>query len=98
MNRITLLLKVKENRLDSLDKINYRGKQILEEIKSLYPQIINCSYADSFEFNDAKSNPDKVKIVVFKMNNNVRNSDKLKIENWLKARLKSERIKVFYER
>jgi uncharacterized hydrophobic protein (TIGR00271 family) len=99
MNRLNLLLKEKENQLDSLDQNKYRGEQVLDEIKSLYPQIINCSLAESYVFKDDKSNPEEIKIIVFTTKgNNLKSSEKIKIESWLKIRLKSDRIKVFYEK
>jgi hypothetical protein len=98
MNRLNMIYQEKEKQLDSLYKKSYLGQQILDEIENLYPQIINCSYAESYVFYDTKSNPDKVEIVVFKTKvKYLKNSEKMKIENWLKARLKSNRIKVFYE-
>jgi uncharacterized hydrophobic protein (TIGR00271 family) len=98
MNRLTLLLKTRENQIDSLDKINYRGQQVLNEIKTLYPQIINCSYSETYVFKDAGSKPEKVAIIIFSTKGSKLNtSEKSKIESWLKTRFKSDRIKVFYE-
>lgn len=98
MNRLTLLLQQKEYEADSLEKLKLRGQQVLDEIKNLYPQIINCSYADSYLFSGNKSKPIKVEIVGFtSKDNSLKKSDKLKIESWLQARLKTENIKVFYE-
>jgi uncharacterized hydrophobic protein (TIGR00271 family) len=98
MNRLNQKLKEKEKQLDTINKRNYLGLQILNEIKILYPQIINCSYAESFVFKDSKSKLDKIGIVVFNTKgNNLKNSEKTKIENWLKIRLKSNKIKVYYE-
>lgn len=99
MNRLSILLKEKEKKVDSINNINYRGQQILGEIKSLYPEIINCSYSESYLFGDSTSNPEKVVIVVFTTKGAVlRSGEKVKIENWLKTRIKSDRIKVFYEK
>ena len=98
MNRLNLLLKTKENQIDSLEKRNFRGQFLLDEIKTLYPQISGCLYAESHIFIDSKSNSDKVQIVVFQLNNKkLGRSEKAKIEIWLKERLKEDRIKVFYE-
>ena len=58
MNRINMLLFGKEKQLDSLIKRNYLGRQILDKIRSLYPQISNCSYSESYAFHDTVSNPD----------------------------------------
>jgi uncharacterized hydrophobic protein (TIGR00271 family) len=100
INRLLLMVKDKEKQIDSLDIIKYRGKEILEEIKNLYPQIINCAYSESYVFNSNASVADTVAIVVFTTQGkrpNLTNNDKSKIENWLKSRLNSEKVKVFYE-
>ena len=94
-----MLLFEKDKLLDSLNKRNYLGRQMLDEIRNLYPQISNCSYAESYSFHDTTSNPDKIGIVVFTTKGkNLVNSEKEKIENWLKIRLKSKRINIYYER
>ena len=98
MNRLNQRLQEKEKQLDTINRRNYLGLQIFNEIKNIYPQIINCSYAESSVFKDAKSKPDKIGIVVFNTKGNyLKNSEKVKIENWLKIRLKSNKIKVYYE-
>jgi uncharacterized hydrophobic protein (TIGR00271 family) len=98
MNRLNMMLQGKEKQLDSLQKRNYQGRQILDEIRTLYPQIINCSYAESYAFKDGEQNPDKVVIIVFKINvKYFKNSDKKKIEVWLKTKLRTNRVKVYYE-
>jgi hypothetical protein len=84
--------------LDSLQKKDYLGRQILDEIKALYPQIVNCSYGESFVFKDGGQNPEKLVIIVFKISGKYfRNSDKKKIEDWLTKKLGTNRVKVYYE-
>jgi uncharacterized hydrophobic protein (TIGR00271 family) len=100
INRLLLLLKDKEKQIDSLDTVKYRGKEILGEIKNLYPQITNCAYSESYVFNSNASVTDTVAIIVFSTQakgSDLIMSDKSKIENWLQARLNSEKIKIFYE-
>ena len=100
INRLLVLVKDQEMHIDSLDIVKYRGKEILEEIKNLYPQIINCAYSESYVFNSDASIADTVAIVVFTTQGKrpyLIKSDKSKIENWLQSRLNSEKIKVFYE-
>jgi uncharacterized hydrophobic protein (TIGR00271 family) len=97
-NRLNMMLHEKDKQLDSIYNKNNQGREILDEIKNLYPQIINCSYAESYVFYDNKSNPEKVEIVIFKTKDQyLKTSEKKKIENWLKTRLKSDRVKVYYE-
>jgi uncharacterized hydrophobic protein (TIGR00271 family) len=99
MNRINMLLLGKEKQLDSLIKRDYLGRQILDEIRSLYPQISNCTFAESYAFHDTVSNPDKINLIVFTTKGKyLFKSEKEKIENWLKTRLKSDRIEVYYEK
>jgi uncharacterized hydrophobic protein (TIGR00271 family) len=98
MNRLNMILHVKEKQLDSLQKKNYLGRQILDEIKALYPQIVNCSYGESFVFKDGEQNPEKLVIIVFNISGKYfRNSDKKKIEDWLTKKLGTNRVKVYYE-
>jgi len=98
LNRLNHMLLEKEKVVDSIESKKNLGLQILNEIKNLYPQIINCSYADSYVFNDAKSKPEIVEIIVFNTKTkDLSRFDKDKIANWLKTRLKSNKIKVYYE-
>jgi uncharacterized hydrophobic protein (TIGR00271 family) len=98
VNRLTLLLNEKEKFADSLARRLDFGRQIFNEIKMLYPQIISCAYAESLVYNNKTSNPEKVNIIVFKLQNkNLNNTNKTRIENWLKSRLKSEKVKAYYE-
>jgi uncharacterized hydrophobic protein (TIGR00271 family) len=98
LNRLNLKLQAREKQLDTINNRNKLGLQLLIELKSLYPNIINCSYSETYVFKDTKSKPDKIGIVVLKTKANyLKNSDKMKIESWLKIRLKSNSLKVYYE-
>lgn len=98
LNRLTLLLKIKEEQFEALAHKNDLGKQILEEVKSLYPQIKTCTYAESENYNVTNSAAKKVQIVIFRTEGRyLLNSEKKKISEWLKARLKSDSLKVFFE-
>jgi uncharacterized hydrophobic protein (TIGR00271 family) len=98
MNRLNMMLMEKDKQLDSIYNKSYQGQEILDEIRNLYPQIVKCSYAESFVFYDNKSDPEKVEIIVFITKGQyLKTSEKKKIENWLKTKLKTDRIKVYYE-
>lgn len=98
INRLTLRLKEKEDQIEVLSHKNDLGKQILEEVKTLYPQITNCTYAESNIFQTGNPDPEKVEIVAFTTNGKtITRADKKKIEAWLKTRLKSDRLKIFFE-
>lgn len=98
MNRLTLLLKTREEQIETFARKNDIGKLILDEIKTLYPQVKACSYAESEVFNEGESTAQKVQIVIFRtQGRQLNNSEKKKIEEWLKARLKVGKVNVFFE-
>lgn len=98
LNRYALRLKMEENQLDSISKSKYAGKNILAEIKNLYPQIETCSYATSYTFNETLCDSIKTKIVIFGLNHKyISPKERKKINNWLMVRLKSSNIKVFFD-
>lgn len=98
MNRLNLELQQKQKYLDSLNARNFRGRQILNEIQTLYPQINMCSLTDSYVFKDSLAVPDKVSIIVFtSKDSSLSNDDREKIESWVKKRQKAKMIKVYFE-
>jgi uncharacterized hydrophobic protein (TIGR00271 family) len=98
INRLSLLLKDKDKQIDTLIHKNDLGKQLLDEIKMLYPQIKSCSYSESLVFNDSTSKVDKIEIVLFKLEGNrIDRTGQKKITGWLQNRLKSTRIEVFFQ-
>jgi len=88
----------KNLQIDSIQKIGYMGKTILDEIRNLYPQISQCTYAETLIFKDTISTPVKAPLVIFKMSkNSLSRADKEKISNWLQTRLNLSEVKVIYE-
>jgi uncharacterized hydrophobic protein (TIGR00271 family) len=98
VNRLNLLLSEKDKNLDSLISRAFIGQQLLIEINSIYPQISSCSYSESLTFNDGTSDTTKVAIIVMGLATAIKNSDKEKINLWLKSRLNTEAIKTYFDR
>jgi uncharacterized hydrophobic protein (TIGR00271 family) len=98
INRLSLLINDKDKKIDTMVHKNDMGKQILDEIKVLYPQIKSCSYAESVLFNDSTSQAEKIKIIIFKLDGKrIERAEQKKITGWLQKRLKSTRIEVFFQ-
>jgi len=98
LNRLTVLLKIKEEQIEVLSNKNDIGKQILAEIKVIYPQIKTCTYSESEIYNVTNSAAKKVQMIIFSTEGrNLYNSEKKKIGDWLGARLKSDSVKIFFE-
>ena len=92
------LLKKQNSEIDSIRNKQKFGIEILNEIKPLFQQINSCLYSESLDFSDSLKSPHIKPIVILYSNTIIRNSDKTKINNWLKQRLKSNNIKVYYEK
>ncbi|HEV7351105.1 DUF389 domain-containing protein [Telluribacter sp.] len=98
INRLTMLLSRKDSYNDSLQTRMALGKQLLQEIKPLYPQIVSCSYAETRVYNDKSSKFETIALVVFETDKTVvANADKTRINNWLKRRLNTEAVKSYFD-
>lgn len=97
VNRLNLALKEKQKITDSVISKPKIGKQLLGEIKTLFPEIQSCSYSETVAFQDS-AKMDKVKIVVMETTKKGLTADARKrINEWLKKRLESEKVKTFFE-
>lgn len=98
MTRLGYLFISKDKQIDSLQKRKYIGKEILKEIKTLYPQITSVSFSDSYLFSDSLVKPEKIDIVVIRLKENkLEKVEEEKIYNWLKISMKSSKMSVYYE-
>lgn len=98
LNLYSMMLKKEEIQIDSISKGKYLGKNILTEIKNLYPQIESCYYADSYTYNESTHDSIKTELVVFSLNKKfLPTRERRKISKWLQARLKVDNIKVLYD-
>jgi len=73
------------------------GRILLNEIKTIYPQIKGCSYSESLIYHDTLSVPLKISVIILSVKKRLPTADKTKINNWFIQRLKKEKVKVLYE-
>lgn len=98
ISHLKILLQEKEKQIDSIKNKNLIGKEILNEIKVIYPQIVNCSYAETFLFDKAIEDYEIIDLIVFQVTDkDFAYNEKNKINKWLKARLKSDKVKTYFE-
>jgi uncharacterized hydrophobic protein (TIGR00271 family) len=90
-------LSMKNSEIDSILSQQKFGLTILSEIKPIFPQITGCIYSQSFSFHDTLESPQKIPVVIFSIKSKFINADKIKLNNWLKQRLKSNEVKIYYE-
>lgn len=96
INRLNVLLQVKDSQIDSLNRGRELGQQLLDEIKTVFPQIGGCSFAETHFFTEGGPEDTAIVLLTLKGGSLSRN-DKEKIGNWLKTRLNKKNVRVVYE-
>lgn len=97
INTLRLALIEKDKQLDSLNKKGLLGKDILDEVSILFPQITGSTYSETFSFIDTLDAPNKIKMVVFDTKaRRFPDSDKAKAYAWLQKRLNADTLKIVY--
>jgi len=94
--RLTQHIRENKKMIDSISAESRTGEHILNEIKTIFPQIVSCTYSKTMKYSVSDSIPGKIHLVVFKLNSPLPDRDKQKISEWLKTRLESEKIQVFF--
>lgn len=83
--------------IDSLIALNQLGKTLLPELTALYPNIKSCTHALANSYSTAQS-ADKVDLVAIETDKELTNVEQEKIINWLKVRLGSNQVQVWFKR
>jgi uncharacterized hydrophobic protein (TIGR00271 family) len=88
----------KQVKIDSLSAASIKGNALLKEIKSFYPNIQGCSYAETLVYHDSLEKALPMALIVFDNNNtSISAADRGKIREWLETRLEGKRIKVIFD-
>jgi len=96
LNSLSITLNQRVKKLDSLVNRPGFGKQLMIEIKPLYPQISSVSYSETLIYKDSIG--DKINLIILSSKkNSLSRKDKQSIGTWLKARLNSEQVKTYFD-
>ncbi len=95
-NLNTLLAK-KDSEIDSILNKQKMGLEILNEVRTIFPQINGCLYSESLNYIDSLEAPQSIPVVILSTDRKIRNDDKIKINNWLRQKLKNDNVKIYYE-
>lgn len=97
----TFALQQTEKKIDSIADIPKLGEKILTEIKTIYPQIATCTYAETYRFTstgDSTRRSEKMPLVIFTSPRNaIRTADQRKITEWLQERLNDKNVVTLFE-
>ncbi len=96
----TFQVKDKDFQIDSLKNITHFGKTLLEEIKTVYPQIYRCSYSVTNIYSNKEDSivgETKVPLVIFSAKKGITNSEKEKIKLWVQKRLNNNKAETLFK-
>jgi uncharacterized hydrophobic protein (TIGR00271 family) len=99
INRLNLQLAEMNCTQDSIENRMVIGKQLLKEIKPLYPQVTGAAYGETIFFSDSTVGGRLVPLVIFHQESSqvILPADKARINSWLRSRLSSEDVKSYFE-
>lgn len=97
LNDLNLILQKKESEIDSIKRKENIGKVILQEIRSIFPEVQACSYSESVTFYESAVKPTKYPLVLISLKSHIAPNDEIKIKNWLEKRLQNDSIRVIFE-
>jgi uncharacterized hydrophobic protein (TIGR00271 family) len=90
INRLNQDIKTKDELLTVAKDQKLIGNQLLAELNALYPNVYSCAYSESLLFQEGVAES-KVK------DRKLKNSEKVKIREWMKNRLSSKPVDVYFE-
>lgn len=97
INRLSQVNLILQQKQDSLVNVAYLGKQLLTEIRTIYPQINSCAYSNSKIFVADTSSYINVSIVNLTSTSQLSRSNFNKIKDWFNARLGNDSVLVFID-
>lgn len=96
LNAMSMNLRKSQEKLDSVALIPTKGKDIFKELKVLFPVVQSCSYSEGVFYNEKGSESKSIILVGYIQE--LYESERKTIKNWLNARLKNRQLKVIFER
>ncbi len=91
-------VKRRDVQLDSIQQNQYMGRVLLSEIRTIYPQFESCTYATSYKFKGSADTPYETALVLFTVDSvGLKADDRKRVNTWVRSRLKTQDIEVFFE-
>lgn len=98
IQRLSSLLRESEAYQDSVARRSLIGRQLLAEMQPLFPGIVSCAYSDAEIFVVGNPKPVKMFVVVIGVDDGMpKENERTKIRDWLRARLETDNLKIYYE-
>ncbi|HMO38971.1 MAG TPA: DUF389 domain-containing protein [Saprospiraceae bacterium] len=98
ISRLNQVLNDKQRQQDSLAQRALMGRQLLQELQTLYPQVKACSYAESAVFRDTVPTPERTALIILEAPpRSLKTADKEKINSWLQSRLNTKAVRAYFD-
>ncbi|WP_257658706.1 DUF389 domain-containing protein [Parapedobacter lycopersici] len=97
INRLRATLGTTLQLQDSLNNRKHLGKQLLQELKPLYPEITTCGAADQVFYNDSLQAQNYLTLVLGSSDRRKTLANHEKLEGWFRSRLNTDSVKIYIE-
>ncbi len=95
--RLTAMLNTQKQINDSLRLRKETGMTLLAELKTIFPEINGCAFAETSGY--SIENPQTVGLAMVSITSNsaISKTDRMKISNWISQRTGADSLKVFFD-
>ncbi|MBS1518033.1 MAG: TIGR00341 family protein [Bacteroidetes bacterium] len=94
-----LQVDAKDQRIKQLEEEiannKFDNEQILKEVKSVYPDISAVSLANHTFYSETDSTDMVFPVMIYESKTDLKKNDVMKLQNWMKERLKSDSVEVY---
>lgn len=97
INRLTAMLNYERQVNDSIRLRKETGRTLLAELKTIFPQISGCAFAEASGFSIEGAQPVDLALVSISSTSAISKADKEKISNWISQRTGADSVKVMFE-
>lgn len=97
VNRLTAMLNFERQVNDSIRLRMETGKTLLAELKTIFPEISGCAFAETSGFSIEGAQPVDLALVSISSTSAISKADKEKISNWISQRTGADSVKVMFE-
>lgn len=99
INRLNMLLRERSTELTGIIATREKGSDLLAEMAVLYPQVSEVSYARTLNYVKERATPDTLALVIVTTKGkDLTGKEKELVEKWLTTRLRSETVKVLFNK
>lgn len=99
INRLNMVITERNEFLKDVTSTNEKGGELLAELEVLYPQVTQVAYSRALGFVKGSTAPDTLSLVFLTTKGkDLTDKEKELVEKWLSTRLKSDSLKVFFNK